>query len=126
MCAEDGWSREGRLQRRNSEKESQLVKDGKCLAKVMSLLYEDVGVIFCGKMVALLRIYVLFYWSMLSIDTDIHSPEDADELLKAVIKLWVTIRGYSLTAAWLRSTKSTSFQQQEKALRKDLRLQQAD
>ena len=30
---------------------------------------------------------VLFYWSMLSID--IHSHEDADELLKAVIKLWV-------------------------------------
>ena len=54
-----------------------------------------------------------FYWSMLSID--IHSPEDADELLKAVIKLWVTIRGYSLTAAWFEEyKKSTSFQQQEK------------
>ena len=40
---------------RNSEKQSHLVKDGNCLAKVMSLLNEDVGVIFCGKMVALLR-----------------------------------------------------------------------
>ena len=68
---------------------------------------------------------VLFYWSMLSID--IHSPEDADELLKSVIQLWVTIRGYSLTAAWFEEYKkahhSTS---KKKALRKDLRLQQAD
>ena len=39
---------------RNSEKQRHLVKDGNCLAKVMSLLNEDVGVIFCGKMVALL------------------------------------------------------------------------
>ena len=38
----------------NSEKQSHLVKDGKCLLEVMSLLNEDVGVIFCGK-VALLR-----------------------------------------------------------------------
>ena len=40
---------------KNSEKQSHLVKDGKCLTKVMYLLHEDVGVIFCGKMVALLR-----------------------------------------------------------------------
>ena len=40
---------------RNSEKQSHLVKDGNSLTKVMSLLNEDVGVIFCGKMVALLH-----------------------------------------------------------------------
>ena len=68
---------------------------------------------------------VLFYWSMLSID--IYSPEDADELLKAVIKLWVTIRGYSLTAAWFEEYKKAHHSSsKKKALRKDLRLQQAD
>lgn len=67
---------------------------------------------------------VLFYWSMLSID--IHSPEDADELLKAVVQLWVTIRGYSLTAAWFEEYKKAHHSSsKKKALRKDLRLQQA-
>ena len=68
---------------------------------------------------------VLFYWSMLSID--IHSPEDADELLKSVIQLWVTICGYSLTAAWFEEYKKAHHSSsKKKALRKDLRLQQAD
>ena len=53
---------------------------------------------------------VLFYWSMLSID--IHSPEDADELL---------------TAAWFEEYKKAHHSSSKKrALRKDLHLQQAD
>ena len=68
---------------------------------------------------------VLFYWSMLSID--IHSPEDADELLKSVIQLWVTIRGYSLSATWFEEYKKAHHSSSKKrALRKDLHLQQAD
>ena len=51
------------------------------------------------------------------------SPEDADELLKTVIKLWVTIRGYSLTAAWFEEYKKAHHSSsKKKALRKDLRL----
>ena len=68
---------------------------------------------------------VLFYWSIMSID--IHSPEDADELLKAVIKLWLTIRGYSLTAAMFEEYKKAHHSSsKKKALRKDLWLQQVD
>ena len=46
-----------RLQRRSRTAKSKVIslKTGNGLAKVMSLLNEDVGVIFCGKMVALLR-----------------------------------------------------------------------
>ena len=39
---------------------------------------------------------IQFYWAMVSVD--IRASDDADELLQAVIKLWVTMRGYSLTA----------------------------
>lgn len=64
---------------------------------------------------------VLFYWSMLSVD--IHTSNDADELLHAVIKQWVTIRGYSLTATWVEQYKRAAQQSnsKKKALRKELR-----
>ena len=40
---------------------------------------------------------VQFHWSVLSQDTD--DPDDAQELLTEIVKLWVTIRGFSMTAS---------------------------
>ena len=34
-------------------------------------------------------------------------PENSHELLCEVVKLWVTARGYSLTASWLETYKRT-------------------
>ena len=64
---------------------------------------------------------IQFYWTLVS--ADIHASDDAYELLQAVIKLWVTIRGYSLTATWMEQHKraSQNSSHKKKALRKDLR-----
>ena len=64
---------------------------------------------------------IQFYWTLVS--ADIHAFDDAYELLQAVIKLWVTIRGYSLTATWMEQYKRASqiSSSKKKALRKDLR-----
>ena len=64
---------------------------------------------------------VQFYWTLVS--ADIHTSDDAYELLQAVIKLWVTIRGYSLTATWMEEYKRASQNSscRKKVLRKDLR-----
>ena len=69
---------------------------------------------------------VQFYWSLLSID--INSPEDSDELLQAIVKLWITVLGFSVTAAWLEQYKRASHQtvNKKKALRKELQLQHVD
>ena len=48
---------------------------------------------------------VQFYWTLVS--ADIHTSDDAYELLQTVIKLWVTIRGYSLTATWMEQCKQS-------------------
>ena len=40
-----------------------------------------------------------FYWTMLSID--IESEEQAVKLLKEIIGLWVTIRGFSIAGTWI-------------------------
>lgn len=40
---------------------------------------------------------VQFIWSMLSVDID---DSFSSELLKDIIKLWVTIRGFSTVSAW--------------------------
>ena len=41
---------------------------------------------------------VQFFWAMLS--QEFRDPEEAHELLYEIVKLWVTVRGYSLTASW--------------------------
>ena len=52
-------------------------------------------------------------WSPLigAIDED----DDAQELLGTIIELWITIRGHSLTATWLKSVKKS------KRLRKSIK-----
>ena len=40
---------------------------------------------------------ILCYWALLSQDID--APEDSESLLKEIVNLWVTIRGYSTTAS---------------------------
>lgn len=54
-------------------------------------------------------------WTLLSqcIDTE----SDAIELLENIVNLWVTVRGHSITAAWLEVHKAT---QKKAALRKTL------
>ena len=62
---------------------------------------------------------VLFYWSMLSADAD---EEDAQTLLKMVIELWVTIRGFAFASSWIELYKQASKKtiQRSKALRRNV------
>ena len=46
---------------------------------------------------------VQFYWAILSQEVD--DPDDSEELLNEVVKLWVTVRGFSITASWMESYK---------------------
>ena len=46
---------------------------------------------------------VQFYWTLLSQDID--NPEHAQELLQEIVTLWVTVRGFSLTATWMEVYK---------------------
>ena len=46
---------------------------------------------------------VQFHQSVLSQDID--DPDDAQELLTEIVKLWVTIRGFSMTASWMEAYK---------------------
>ena len=48
---------------------------------------------------------VLFYWSMLSADAD---EEDTQTLLKMMIELWVTIRGFAFARSWIELYKQAS------------------
>lgn len=64
---------------------------------------------------------VQFHWCMLSVDI----PEDKDglELLRHVVELWLTIRGFSMSKAWMEQYKSRSHTSTKgkKSLRKDLK-----
>ncbi len=40
---------------------------------------------------------VQFYWTLLSQDID--EPKDAELLLEEIIRLWVTVRGYSIAGS---------------------------
>lgn len=46
---------------------------------------------------------VQFYWRLLS--RDIQEPRDSDTLLMEIVTQWVTVRGYSLAAAWMEEYK---------------------
>ena len=62
---------------------------------------------------------VQFMWSMLSVDID---DSFSYELLDDIIKLWVTIRGFSTVSAWMEEYKQTTKTntQKSKGLRKTL------
>ena len=42
---------------------------------------------------------VQFFWTVLSVDID--GEEQAVKLLKEIVGLWVTIRGFSITGTWM-------------------------
>lgn len=46
---------------------------------------------------------VQFHWCLLSQDID--DPDDSQELLTEIVKLWVTVRGFSITASWMEAYK---------------------
>ncbi len=46
---------------------------------------------------------VQFHWTLLS--QHIQDSESSDELLKEIIKLWITIRGFSITGYWMELYK---------------------
>ncbi len=62
---------------------------------------------------------VQLYWSLLALDLP---SEDEYELLRCMVELWITIRGFSIASSWLESykevTKSTL--QKSTGLRKHL------
>ena len=64
---------------------------------------------------------VQFHWSLLSVDI----PDDKDgfELLRNIIELWLTIRGFSISKAWMEEYKciAKTSTKGKKSLRKDLR-----
>ena len=45
----------------------------------------------------------IHFWSMLSVD--IEEEQDALELLRTIIQLWITIRGFAMTSTWMESYK---------------------
>ena len=51
---------------------------------------------------------IQFMWSMLSADID--TEAFACELLEEMIKLWLTIRGFSTVSAWVEQYKASSEQ----------------
>lgn len=64
--------------------------------------------------------HVEFLWTLLSIDID--NDENSVELLKEIIELWITIRGFSMTSAWLEHYKRVKEKatKRKKGLRKTL------
>ena len=46
---------------------------------------------------------VQFYWTLISQDID--EEEDAVRLLKEIVTLWITIRGFSQASTWLEEYK---------------------
>ncbi len=52
-----------------------------------------------------------FYWSQ-----DIDDDEQSQELLREIIKLWFTIRGFSIAASWMETYK----QHQKKTIQNQL------
>ena len=63
---------------------------------------------------------VQFHWTVISQDID--DPNEAQHLLKDIIELWVTIRGFSMVGSWLETYKKTGHKNIQKAagLRKSL------
>ena len=62
---------------------------------------------------------VQFYWAMLSVD--IENEDHAIELLKEIIGLWVTMRGFSIAGCWLEQYKQATKTNAQKGLRRELK-----
>ena len=63
---------------------------------------------------------VLSYWFAFAFD--ITSEEDALELLKHIVTLWLSIRGFSLAKSWMEEYKrATQTTTKKKSLRKELK-----
>ena len=64
---------------------------------------------------------VQFFWAMLC--CDIHHHEAAEHLLKELISLWLTIRGFSIAGTWIEQYKARSSANigKKKGLRKELK-----
>jgi hypothetical protein len=62
---------------------------------------------------------VLLCWNIISASWD---EECSSSLLQMIIKLWITIRGYSLSSAWIEKYKAANKKtvQKSKSLRKEL------
>ena len=62
---------------------------------------------------------VQLHWCLVGCDWE---KEEAEALLQEVVKLWVTIRGFSYASAWVEKFKSTGTKslQKSKGLRKKL------
>ena len=63
---------------------------------------------------------VQFYWSMVSVD--LTDELSSTELLQHIVEMWVKIRGFSMTSAWLEEYKCASQKKTKakKGLRKQL------
>ena len=59
---------------------------------------------------------VLFYWSMASVEFD---SEQDTLILKEIIKLWITARGFAFVSGWMEKYKKIALQK-KKALREEL------
>ena len=64
---------------------------------------------------------VQIVWNLLSLDID--NDDDCQALLKEVVGLWVTIRGYAMTSFWMEQYKVATREEvkKKKSLRKDLK-----
>ena len=62
---------------------------------------------------------VQFFWCVLSQDID--EPEHSEELLFEIVKLWVSIRGFSIVASWVETYK----QHQKKTVQKSTSLRKS-
>lgn len=63
---------------------------------------------------------IQFFWCTVS--TDITDSSDADQLLADIMKLWITIRGFSVTSNWMNEYQNFNKKSvKKKALHKTLR-----
>ena len=69
----------------------------------------------------LLNDNVQFYWSMLS--TDIQDEQISQDLLREIVELWLTIRGFAVAREWVEIYKrcSSKTTKKSKPLRKALK-----
>ena len=76
-------------------------------------------VLFAITSVSLYRVFVIarlhciYFWGPSQreytlVATDIEPDEAAQELLKEIVSLWVTIRGFSIASAWLEKFKNAT------------------
>ena len=65
---------------------------------------------------------VQFYWCITTADFEVDDVEVHDHLLKMIVELFVTIRGFSYASAWIEHYKQWKKKstQRSKSLRKEL------